>query len=84
MDRDDQLTSDILAALACQPFEKQAEAMSVAISAALKYMSSGRLRIARERIRFDLDESLPAVRHIVEMIDGQLALREIAGGAYWR
>ena len=84
MDANDQLTSDILAALACLPFEKQAEGMRKAISGALKHMSSSRLVEVRRRIEIELDETIPAVRSTLEVIDGQLALREIAGGAYWR
>ena len=84
MDADDQLTSDILAALACLPFEKQAASMHGAISEALKHLSTQRLEAVRRRIELELDETIPAVRMTAEMIEGQLALREIAGGAYWR
>lgn len=84
MDADDQLTSDILAALACLPFEKQAEGMHAAISEALKHLSTQRLEAVRRRIELELDEAIPAVRMTAEMIEGQLALREIAGGAFWR
>jgi hypothetical protein len=84
MDTDDQLTSDMLAALACLPFEKQAEGMRTAVSDALKHMSAWRLREIRRRIETELDENIPAVRATLEIIDGQLALRDIAEGAYWR
>lgn len=84
MDADDQLTLDILAALACLPFQKQAEGLRGAISSALKHMSTQRLLITRGRIERELDESIPAVRMTLDLIDGQLALREIAGGAFWR
>lgn len=84
MDTDDQLTSDILAALACLPFEQQAEGMRTAIGRALKHMSSTRLREIKRRIEAELDVELPAVDSTVQIIDGQLALREIAEGAYWR
>lgn len=84
MDGDDQLTSDILAALACLPFDKQAEGMRKAISGAIKHMSTSRLMQVRHRIEIELDENIPAVRMTLEIIDGQLALREIAEGAYWR
>lgn len=84
MDTDDQLTSDILAALACLPFEKQAERMRAAISEALKHLSTQRLERVRRRIELELDEAIPAVRMTMEIVEGQLALREIAGGAYWR
>lgn len=84
MDADDQLTSDILAALSCLPFEKQAEAMRSAVSNALKHMSTCRLTTIRRRIAAELDEEIPAVRITLEIIDGQLALRDIAEGAFWR
>jgi hypothetical protein len=84
MNTDDQLTSDILAALACMPFEKQAEGMRGAISSALKHMSTTRLIEVRRRIQAEMDESIPAVRTTLEIIDGQLALREIGDGAFWR
>lgn len=84
MDADDQLTSDILAALACLPFEKQAQAMRLAVNKALKHMSTFRLLETRRRIAVELDDSVPSVQATLEMIDGQLALREIAEGAIWR
>ena len=84
MNTDDQLTSDILAALACLPFEKQAEGMRQALSRALKHMSTARLCEVRRRITAELDEEIPAVRITLEIIDGQLALREVADGAFWR
>ncbi len=84
MNTDDQLTSDILAALACLPFEKQAEGMQRAISHALKHLPVARLCEIRRRIATELDENIPSVKATLEIIDGQLALREIADGAYWR
>jgi hypothetical protein len=84
MDADDQLTSDILAALSCLPFEKQAEGMRAAIGHALKHMSTQRLLEVQRRINLELDDSIPAIRMTLEIIEGQLALREIAGGAFWR
>ena len=84
MNTDDQLTSDILAALACMPFEQQAQAMREAISRALKHMSTARLLTIRRRIGDELDDSNPAVRITLEIVDGQIALREIAEGAFWR
>ncbi len=84
MDRDDQLTSDILAALACLPFDRQAEGMRQAISRALKYMPTCRIHEIRRRITVEMDESIPAVRSTLDILDGQLALREIADGALWR
>lgn len=84
MDADDQLTSDILAALSCLPFEKQAEGMRSAVSTAIKHLSAFRLVEVRRRIATELDDTIPAVRAMLDVIDGQLALREIAEGAYWR
>lgn len=84
MDADDQLTSDILAALACLPFEKQAENMRVAVSESLKHMSTFRLNDIHRRILNELDENVPAVRMTLEIVEGQIALRDIAAGAFWR
>jgi hypothetical protein len=84
MDTDDQMTSDMLAALACLPFEKQAEGMREAVSDTLKHLSTWRLREIHRRIEAELDDSIPAVRATLEIIEGQLALREIAEGSYWR
>jgi len=84
MDPDDQLTSDILAALACLPFEQQADAMRKAICRSLKHMSSTRLREVKRRIDTELDNDIPSVQATQQIIEGQLALREIAEGAFWR
>ena len=84
MDADDQLTSDILAALACLPYEKQAEAMRVAVSKSLKHMSTYRLNEIHRRILTELDENVPAVRMTLEVVEGQMALRDIAAGSFWR
>ena len=84
MDADDRLTLDILAALASLPYDKQAEGMRTAISRSLKHMSCARLTAAHLRIENELDTSLPAVRATLQIIEGQLALREIADGAFWR
>ena len=84
MDTDDQMTSDMLAALACLPFEKQAEGMRAALNQTIKHLSAVRLLEVRNRISAELDDAVPAVRMTLELIDGQLALREIAGGSFWR
>jgi len=84
MDTEDRLTSDILAALACLPFEQQAEGMRLAISQSLKYMSTSRLQGVKRRIEAELDLQLPCVAATQQVIEGQIALREIAEGAYWR
>jgi hypothetical protein len=84
MDTDDQLTSDMLAALACLPFENQAEGMREAVSVTLKHLSTWRLHEVQRRIETELDDSIPAVRSTLEIIEGQLALREIAEGSFWR
>jgi hypothetical protein len=58
--------------------------MRTAISHALKHMSSARLQDVKRRIERDLDMEIPAVQATQQIIDGQLALREIAEGAFWR
>lgn len=84
MNGDDQLTSDILAALACLPFDQQAEGMREAISHALKHVSTARLLAIQDRVAAELDDTIPAVRTTLEIIQGQIALRDIADGSYWR
>lgn len=84
MNADDEFTSEVLAALACLPSEAQARELSTALSLSLKHISAHRLLDLRRRIAQELDEANPAVRLSVDLIEGQLALREIGGGAYWR
>ena len=69
MDSHDDMTSRILASLAALPLHEQADAISALIGSVIKEMP-------RERI--------PVVQATLDLIDGQLALREIAGSATWR
>jgi hypothetical protein len=55
-----------------------------ALSRALKRVSIYRVLEIRQRICMRCDVEAPAVRATLEMIDGQVALREIGGVADWR
>ena len=84
MDAADDVPQRILASLAALPECEQAEAMRSAIGNAIKQMSIYRILELRQRIHGEFDPANPTVRATLEMIDGQIALREIAGGARWR
>lgn len=84
MDTADDVPHRILASLATLPECEQAEAMRAAISHAMKQMSIYRILELRQRIHAGFDCDIPTVRTTLEMIDGQVALREIAAGAGWR
>lgn len=78
------LTTRMIASLATLPECAQAEAMRAAIGAAIKEMSIYRVLELRRQVYLDFDCTNPTIRATLEMIDGQVALREIAGGAGWR
>ncbi|MDO8540550.1 MAG: hypothetical protein Q7S40_08965 [Opitutaceae bacterium] len=84
MNAHDEVTSRLLASLAALPETEQAEAMQAAIGQAIKQVSIYQILELRQRIRGDFDVGNPAIRVITDMIDGQIALREIAGTASWR
>lgn len=84
MDAFDDVPRRILASLAALPECEQAEVMRAAIGGAIKGMSIYRILELRQRIQADFDCDNPTVCSTLEMIDGQVALREIAAGAGWR
>lgn len=84
MDPHNGVTARILASLAALPECGQAEAIRAAIGRAIKEMSIYRVLELRLRVRAEFDCDNPVVRSTLDMIDGQVALREIAGGAGWR
>lgn len=81
---DDNLTARILSSLARLPADEQAEAVLTLIGATVKTMSVFRLLEIRQEIREELDLELPVVQAALNVIDGQLALREMAGEEDWR
>lgn len=83
MDSDD-LAAEIMSSLSALPPEEQAEVILSLISASLKNMSIYRIIQVRAEIVDELDSELEIVRTALDLIDGQIALREIAGDAEWR
>jgi hypothetical protein len=84
MDAEDDLTSRILSALSDLPAEDQPDVILAVISAALKNMSVFRILEVRAEITCELATTIPLVSATLDLIDGQLALREIADAEVWR
>lgn len=84
MDSHDDLTTHILNSLNSLPREDQVQVILAVISAALKNLTVYRILEVRVEIAMELDPNLPLVRAALELIDGQMALREIAGDEAWR
>ena len=84
MNSNEDLTSQILNSLSALPAEDQAEVILAVISAALKGMTVVRILEIRTEIAGELNPNLPLVRAALELIDGQVALREIAEDENWR
>jgi hypothetical protein len=84
MDSPDDTVDRILAALAILPQPEEANAMRVTISRTLKRMSVYRILEIRQHIEREFNAENPEVLATLQMIDGQLALRKIAGLRHWR
>jgi hypothetical protein len=84
MDPHDADTTRILCSLAVLPECEQAEDIRRSIGKAIKQMPIYRVLELRERLWVEFDCENPTMRATLEMIDGQVALREIAGRAGWR
>lgn len=84
MDYNDDMTSRILASLAALPLHEQADAITALIGSVIKEMPHNRILEIRFEITRELDERIPVVEATLDLIDGQLALREIAGPDGWR
>jgi hypothetical protein len=80
----DPLVQKILASITSLPIEEQADAIHALIGAALKQMPLHVIHEVRAEILGQFTDDIPIVRSTLELIDGQLALREIAGSANWR
>lgn len=85
MQWDDEIASRLMAAIAALPPEEQSEALQAVLSGLIKQMPTDSLLEMRSEIeaRFEEDD-LEIVQITLDMIDGQMALREIAGHAGWR
>lgn len=77
-------TSRVMAAISALPMEQRAEAIHAILSDMLKDLSAGGILEMREEVRRQFDDDIPIIRSALDLIDGQLALREIAGSAHWR
>ncbi len=84
MDSNDDLTSQILNSLNALPAADQADVILAVISVALKSMSIYRILEIRAEIAKELNPSVSLVQSTLNLIDGQIALREIGGAADWR
>lgn len=85
MDWDDDIASRLMAAIAALPADEQSDAIHAVLSGVIKEMPRDSLLNVREEIAgmFE-DEQLDIVRTTLDMIDGQIALRDIAGDEGWR
>lgn len=84
MDYNEDMTSRILASLAALPLHEQADAITALIGSVIKEMSRDRILEIRFEITCELDERIPVVQATLDLIDGQLALRDISGQEDWR
>jgi hypothetical protein len=84
MDENDDIASRLIASIAALPLHEQADAIHMLISSALKQMPIEAIYEIRAEIETQFTDEIPIVRSTLDLIDGQLALRQIAGAAIWR
>lgn len=84
MNSNDDIASRILASIAALPTDQQADAIHTLIGSALKQMPIETIWEMRAEITTQFDESIEIVGSTLDLIDGHLALREIAGSDRWR
>lgn len=84
MESNDDIAYRILESIAALPADEQAVAIHTLIGSALKQMPPRAIHEMRDEITNQFDEEIAIVRSTLDLIDGQLALREIAGAATWR
>jgi hypothetical protein len=84
MDSSDDFSAILSASLAELAAAGTGESVRNAIARAIKHLSVYRILELRQKICSELDEKIPAVRETLELLDGQLALREIGRDAGWR
>lgn len=78
------MASRILASISAMPPHEQAQAIHALIGGALKQMPLEAIYEIRAEIVDQFSDEIPIVQSTLDLIDGQLALREIAGPAVWR
>lgn len=84
MKSNDDIAARILASIAALPLHEQADAIHAMIGSALKQMPLETIHEIRGEISRQFPEEIPIVRSTLNIIEGQLALREIAGTEVWR
>lgn len=84
MDSPNDIASRIMAAIAALPLHEQAEAIHALISSSLKQMPLESILQMREEIASQFPEEVPIVSSTLDLINGHLALRQIAGRELWR
>ena len=84
MGANDDIASRIIATIAALPVHEQTDAIHALISGALKQMPLETIYEIRAEISDQFRNEIPIVRSTLNLIDGQLALREIAGTSIWR
>src|SRR4051812_23360768 len=72
-------TARIMAAISALPIEERADAIHALLSEMLKHMPDESIHQMRGEILDQFEEDIPIIKSTLELIDGQLALREIAG-----
>ena len=80
----DDIAARIIASIAALPLHEQTEAIHSLISSALKEMPLETIHEIRAEILEQFPSGIPIVQSTLELIEGQLALREISGAAIWR
>jgi hypothetical protein len=84
MDSSNDITIRIVESLSALAPDEPSPGLNAAIAKPLKSMSIYRILEIRCAIVSALDPDSPAVSAAIDLIDGQIALREIAGIAMWR
>lgn len=79
-----ELTSHIVEALGAFASEEHPRVLNELIARAIKPMSIYQVLELRCAIKAALDPDIPIVAAALNLIDGQIALREIAAGEPWR
>lgn len=82
---DDEIAARILAAIAALPLHEQADAIHALVGTALKNMPLETVHEMRAELRAQFPgDGISIVNSTLDLIDGQIALRKIAGEAGWR
>lgn len=81
---DNDIASRILASIGALPLHEQADAIHALIGSTLKQMTVEAIHDIRAEIVSQFTGDIPIVSSTLDIIDGQLALRAIAGRANWR